>query len=141
MSSNLTEETSFRERPGGQALFQMEDSATDLHQSQACPETDDGGTGKLRSQTHSGERPHRCRECEFATSKMSALKRHVRTEHAAGKRKLTEKHCCPHCEYDGANMKLHVRTHAGGRPHQCPHCEYSASQRDDTGRTHHGETQ
>ncbi|XP_066269645.1 zinc finger protein 782-like isoform X3 [Branchiostoma lanceolatum] len=129
MSSNLAEEASFRERPGGQAVTQMEEAAEDLHEQteekRPCPDTDYGGTRKQRRKTHSGERPHRCRECEFSTSKMSALKRHVRTSHAAGKRKQTKKDRLgkDHLVNDvGA-------TNGGERPFQCAVCDYSAAQK------------
>ncbi|CAH1233936.1 CTCF [Branchiostoma lanceolatum] len=115
MTSNLTEAASFRERFGGQAVSQMEEAAEDLHEQteekQACPETDHGGTRKQRRKTHGGERPHRCRECEFSTSKMSALKRHVRTSHAAGKGEQTKE------------------DHGGERPFQCAVCDYSAARK------------
>ena len=72
--------------------------------------------------THSGEKPHKCVQCNYSSTHASALKRHI-MKHTGVK-----PHQCGHCEYSSttlAHMRRHEMTHSGEKPHKCSQCDFS----------------
>lgn len=72
---------------------------------------------------HSGDKPYRCDECDFACGRAIALKRHKNTH----TREVM--FACTHCDYATSqtyNLKVHLRTHSGERPYKCAQCDYRA---------------
>ncbi|GBP91924.1 Zinc finger protein 700 [Eumeta japonica] len=80
--------------------------------------------GSFEILTHLGENLYRCEHCDYSSSKIRNLKRHMRTHSGVKPYK------CRHCDYRTSqtwNLKVHMRTHTGEKPFKCEHCEYSAS--------------
>ena len=76
-------------------------------------------------ETHTGERPYPCPDCDKRFKQSGALKAHVRT-HTGEK-----PYSCPHCDkrYRQPNLlKGHLRIHTGEKPHICPLCGNRFSQ-------------
>ena len=70
-------------------------------------------------QTHTGENPFACQECEAGFSQSFNLNIHMRTH--TGEKPFT----CQECGVgfaEGSNLKVHMRTHTGEKPFTCKEC-------------------
>ena len=89
--------------------------------------------------THTGEKPHGCRYCDYRAASATQVKTHERT-HTGEK-----PYGCLYCEYRAASathVKTHERTHTGDKPFGCRHCGYRAAHASHVAvheRTHTGE--
>ncbi|XP_064093076.1 zinc finger protein 513-like isoform X34 [Macrobrachium nipponense] len=92
-----------------------------------------GGTYAYRSSSDNSLTPsssvkiHQCPICQYSTSVITHMKRHIRCH--TGERPFS----CTHCSYSCAtkeNLKKHIRTHTGEKPYFCPHCPYRSSRTD-----------
>ena len=66
---------------------------------------------KTHSVIHTGEKPHKCTQCNFSANNASILRDHI-IKHPGEK-----PHKCNQCDYASINssdLKKHKRTHSGG---------------------------
>ena len=74
---------------------------------------------KTHSIIHTGEKPHKCTQCNFSANNASILRDHI-IKHPGEK-----PHKCNQCDYASINssdLKKHKRTHSGGKPLRCTMC-------------------
>ena len=74
---------------------------------------------KTHSLIHTGEKPHKCTQCNFSANNASILRDHI-IKHPGEK-----PHKCNQCDYASINssdLKKHKRTHSGGKPLRCTMC-------------------
>ena len=70
--------------------------------------------------THTGEKPYKCTECDWAFTYNHVLKIHMRTHTGEKPYKCTE---CDKCFSIRQHMIEHIRTHTGEKPHVCTDCD------------------
>ena len=79
----------------------------------------------LYMRTHTGEKPFKCKECNFAWTVASILKTHVRT-HTGEKRFKCSK--CDLAFAQADNLKQHItRTYTGEKQFKCEWCNYACA--------------
>ena len=81
------------------------------------------GNLRKRLNMHRGEKPHKCNQCNYASSWTSNLRRHKK-EHKGEK-----PHKCKECNYasiHASNLRKHLKTHSGKKSHKCNHCNFSS---------------
>ena len=102
--------------------------------------------------THSGEKPYKCTQCDYACSRATTLIRHIKT-HSLQKpnqckwcdfssitKSSLSQHLLTHsgeryyhCKECGSSfsraghLKRHLLTHSGEKPHKCTQCDYACS--------------
>ena len=95
--------------------------------------------GNIWKLTHCGEKSNKCKQCKYASSYPSALRRHLKTHSGE---KLNK---CSQCEYassQAGHLKAHLKTHSGKKSNKCNQCDYASSQAGDLRKhlkTHSGE--
>ena len=65
---------------------------------------------QLMQPCHSGEKPYKCNNCDYASAWAGDLKKHLKT-HSGEK-----PYKCNHCDYASVqtgNLKRHLKTHSG----------------------------
>jgi len=94
-----------------------------------CPICERGFKASITLQNHlnahTGNKPHKCNECEACFATYGDLSRHFKYKHTNDR-----PHKCPACEYkcvELSKLKRHIRCHTGERPYQCPHCTYAST--------------
>ena len=73
--------------------------------------------------THTGDKPHLCEQCDYASSHPGNLKRHIRTHHSGIKpepRKNPNRCSFPLCTFSGWKLKRHLKTHENNNVSNTP---------------------
>ena len=77
---------------------------------------------------HEGKKPHICSICDYSFSEKGSLKKHIESAHEEKK-----PHKCSICDYSSSRnnvLKIHMESvHEGRKPHNCSICGYSFSQK------------
>ena len=74
---------------------------------------------------HSGEKPFRCKQCNYSFTQGQHLKEHM-FRHTGVK-----PYACQHCSYSCSHpkgLKYHMLSHTGEKPFLCKQCNYSGKQ-------------
>ena len=75
---------------------------------------------------HEGKKPHICSICDYSFSEKGSLKKHIESAHEEKK-----PHKCSICDYrcsEKGSLKKHIESiHEGKKLHKCSICDYSAS--------------
>ncbi|MFK0570596.1 C2H2-type zinc finger protein [Endozoicomonas sp.] len=77
----------------------------------------------ISQQNNTGEKPHKCGQCDFASEYSSSLIQHMRIH--TGEKSFV----CRICDYacnQRCNLKTHMRAHTGEKPYKCIFCDYVA---------------
>ena len=89
---------------------------------------------KRHEMTHTGEVPHKCNICDYASAQAGNLRRHIYDMHTENKppkpkREYKNRIQCLKCDYSATALsKLvnHLMTHTGDKPHKCDQCDYAS---------------
>ncbi|XP_038053512.1 zinc finger protein 335-like [Patiria miniata] len=76
---------------------------------------------------HTGEKPYKCKLCNYASADGSTLKKHVMAKHST-----IRPFKCQVCNFscvDKKGLDIHSRKHTGERPFKCQYCPYAAKRR------------
>jgi len=74
---------------------------------------------KAHERLHSGEKPHTCKQCNYASVRKSDLKKHERTHTGEKPYECT---VCSRLFTQSSHLKVHERVHSGERPYLCDIC-------------------
>ena len=74
--------------------------------------------------THTGVKPHKCKQCDYASNQAANLKVHIETH------RMMKSYKCNQCNYTSVRAigTWHMRTHSGEKPHKCRICSYETIQ-------------
>ena len=78
----------------------------------------------LRNKNNEGEKSNKCNQCEYAPSKKSSFRSHLKI-HSGDKSNK-----CNQCDYacsQAGTLRRHLKTHSGEKPNKCNQCNYASS--------------
>ena len=76
-----------------------------------------------KEETDNSEKPDKCNQCDFSSSRTGNLKRHLKTHSGERSNK------CSQCDYKSSRadvLRVHLKTHRGEKPNKCNQCEYAS---------------
>ena len=68
--------------------------------------------------THSGEKPNKCKQCDYASSEAGDLRKHLETHSGE---KLNKCNTCDFASYQTDNLRAHLKMHSGEKSNKCNH--------------------
>ncbi|XP_078692302.1 uncharacterized protein LOC144922406 [Branchiostoma floridae x Branchiostoma belcheri] len=80
---------------------------------------------QLHEATHTGYKPHKCDQCNYAAGQLSNLKLHIARHHTGEKRFR-----CDICDYSTVRihyLKMHMANHTNNKPYKCEVCDYASA--------------
>ena len=82
--------------------------------------------GNLRTnlKTHSGEKPNKCNQCDYASSRADHLRQHLKTHSVEKPNKCDQ---CDFSSFEVGNLMQHLKTHSGEKSNKCNLCDYAYS--------------
>ena len=72
---------------------------------------------------HSGEKPNKCNQCDYASSQTGHLKMHLKTHTGEKSNKCS---LCKYASSRAGNLRTHLKTHSGEKWNKC-NCDYATS--------------
>ena len=69
--------------------------------------------------THSGERPNKCNQCDYASFQKKHLKVHIKTHNS---KKSNRCNRCDYASFQASNLRRHSRIHTGVKSNICNQC-------------------
>ena len=72
--------------------------------------------------THSGEKQNKCNHCEYATSRVSSLRRHLKSHSGEKPNKCI---LCDYTSIKAGNLRKHWKTHSGEKSNKWNQCAYA----------------
>ncbi|XP_074133335.1 transcriptional repressor CTCFL-like [Sminthopsis crassicaudata] len=113
----------FRDQEKEEIILLPANSETQEHEDIHSPQQgldEASRPAKDEAATKGMKRTFHCEICEFTSSKMSRLNRHMKT-HTDEKPHMC--HLCPKAFRTGTLLRNHLNTHTGTRPYKCSDCE------------------
>ena len=86
-------------------------------------------------ETVNKEKSHKCSQCQYASSKASNLRTHLKIHIGEKPNKCNQ---CDYASSQAGNLRAHLKTHSGEKSNNCNTCNYASSRRGDL-KTHSGE--
>ena len=83
------------------------------------------GNSRTHFKTHSGEKPNKCSQCEFASSLSDDLRRHLKTYRGEMPNKCNQFN---YASSESSHLRRHLKTHSGENPNKCNQCNYASSE-------------
>ena len=65
---------------------------------------------------HSGEKLHKCNQCDFASSQSSSLRTHLKTHSGEKSNKCNQ---CDYAPIQAGDLRTHLKTHRGEKTNKC----------------------
>ena len=78
-------------------------------------------------ETHSGEKPNKCSQCDFSSLQAGDLRRHLKTHSGEKSNKCNQ---CNYASIEAGILRRHLKTHNGEKPNKCNKCDYASSRED-----------
>ena len=72
--------------------------------------------------THSGEKPNKCNQCDFASSQIGNLRRHLITHSGEKPNKCNQ---CDFASSQASTLRTRRGTHSGEKPNKCIRCDFT----------------
>ena len=66
--------------------------------------------GEGENQTHSGEKLHKCNQCDFPSSQADDLRRHLKTHSGEKSNKCNQ---CDFASFQVGNLRTYLKMHSG----------------------------
>ena len=79
---------------------------------------------KTHLRTHSGEKPNKCNQCDYASSQACNFRKHMKIHIV----EISSK--CKQCAYASSRtdkLRAHLKTHGGEKPNKCEQCDSKSS--------------
>ena len=73
---------------------------------------------------HSGEKPNRCNQCDYASSGAGNLRTHLKTHSGEKPNKCNQ---CDYASSYASALRRHLIKHSGEKPNRCNQCDYASS--------------
>ena len=76
--------------------------------------------------THSGEKPNKCKYCNYASSQRAYLATHMK------RHREDKPYKCKQCDFEayyGGHLRAHIMTHSAEKSNKCTQCEFACIQK------------
>ena len=80
---------------------------------------------RVHLKMHSGEKPNKCNQCNFASSEVHHLSVHLKMHSGEKPNKCN---LCDFASSRAGNLKTHLKTHTGDKSNKCSQCDFASTQ-------------